>query len=207
MPLSTWDRLNAIYKVHYSLKKFKTIGGPECLRPLQRFGLKRSINRCGGQRMQIFDRIIAERFSDIHAKAIRCELFAWRKFAEGRLAEIILLDQISRNLCRDSAKAFENDALALALAQDAISTGADQKLTAVQRAFLYMPLMHSESLLIHEVAVDLYESNHLPSFLDFEIKHQLIIKQFGRYPHRNAALGRQSTQTEIEFLKRPESFF
>jgi uncharacterized protein (DUF924 family) len=103
------------------------------------------------------DQRIRERFAEIHAKAIRCELFDWRKDAAGRLAEIIVLDQFSRNMFRDSPLSFANDSLALALSQEAISVGADQQLSPLHRSFLYMPFMHSESLIIHEIARDLYE--------------------------------------------------
>ena len=156
---------------------------------------------------EAFDQQIRERFAGIHAQAMRCELFAWRKNAEGRLAEIIVLDQFSRNMFRDSPLSFANDSLALALSQEAISMGADQALTPIQRGFLYMPFMHSESLIIHEMAVDLYKKNGIQANLDFEIKHQDIIKKFGRYPHRNKILGRASTGEEIEFLKQPGSGF
>lgn len=154
-----------------------------------------------------FDRLITERFADVHGKALRCELFNWRTTARGRLAEIIVLDQFSRNMYRDSARAFAYDALALALAQEAIAVGADQELTAIQRGFLYMPFMHSESLVIHEVAMVLYKNNQIQSFWDFEIKHQAIIHQFGRYPHRNAILGRPSTPEEIDYLNTPGAGF
>ena len=154
-----------------------------------------------------FDQRIRERFADIHAQAICCELFDWRKNAEGRLAEIIVLDQFSRNLFRDSPLSFANDSLALVLSQEAISVGVDQELSPIQRSFLYMPFMHSESLLIHGIAMDLYQKNGIPSYYDFEIKHQDIIKRFGRYPHRNKILGRVSTKEEIEFLKHPGSGF
>jgi uncharacterized protein (DUF924 family) len=154
-----------------------------------------------------FDQRIRERFAEIHAKAIRCELFDWRKDAEGRLAEIIVLDQFSRNMLRDSPLSFANDSLALALSQEAISVGADQELNPIQRSFLYMPFMHSESLIIHEIAVDLYKTNGIQANLDFEIKHQEIIQKFGRYPHRNRILDRTSTKEEIEFLKQPGSGF
>jgi uncharacterized protein (DUF924 family) len=154
-----------------------------------------------------FDQLIHERFAEIHAKAIRCELFGWRKKAEGRLAEIIVLDQFSRNMYRDSLLSFSNDSLALALSQEAISVEADQKLNPIQRSFLYMPFMHSESLIIHEFAMDLYKKNGIQTNLDFEIKHQEILKKFGRYPHRNKILGRASTKEEIEFLKQPGSGF
>ena len=91
------------------------------------------------------DKQIRARFSQIHEQAKRCELFDWRITAEGRLAEIIVLDQFSRNMHRDSPLCFANDALALALAQEAISIGADMLLNAVQRSVLYLPFMHSES--------------------------------------------------------------
>lgn len=154
-----------------------------------------------------FDQLITQRFSTLHTSACRCELFAWRTTPKGRLAEIIVLDQFSRNMFRDSPLAFTNDSLALALAQEAISTGADQQLTPVERSFLYLPFMHSESLLIHEQAVILYEKNGLANNLDFEIKHKNIIERFGRYPHRNKVLSRESTAEEVEFLKLPGSGF
>ena len=154
-----------------------------------------------------FDDLLLERFSEIHARASRCELYEWRREPEGRLAEIIVLDQFSRNMFRDSALACANDSMALTLSQEAIARGADQSLTPVQRGFLYMPFMHSESLEIHEVAVGLFRSNGNQNNLDYEFKHKKIIEQFGRYPHRNKVLGRQSTAEEIEFLTRPGSSF
>ena len=153
------------------------------------------------------DRVIRERFLPVHTRAARCELFEWRATAEGRLAEIIVLDQFSRNICRGSADSFANDPLALALAQEAISIGADRVLDSPARDFLYMRFMHSESLVIHDVALRLFENNGVNSTLDFEIKHRDIIRRFGRYPHRNAVLGRFSTAAEIEFLKLPNSGF
>jgi uncharacterized protein (DUF924 family) len=154
-----------------------------------------------------FDALLVERFSAIHQRASQCELFEWRKQSEGRLAEIIVLDQFSRNMFRDTPAAFATDAMSLTLSQEAVACGADQQLTPVQRSFLYMPFMHSESLQIHEVAVELYRSNGIQSNLDFEFSHKKIIERFGRYPHRNQILGRQSTAEEIEFLTQPGSGF
>lgn len=154
-----------------------------------------------------FDQQLTERFSGLHFSASCCEFFEWRKTAEGRLAEVIVLDQFSRNMFRDSPMAFSNDSLALALSQEAISSGADKILDPVQRVFLYMPFMHSESAAIHELAVELYRSVGIQSNLDFEIKHQKIIQRFGRYPHRNAILDRVSTPEELEFLQQPGSGF
>ena len=154
-----------------------------------------------------FDKLIIERFSEVHAKATHCELFEWRENAKGRLAEVIVLDQFSRNMFRCSALAFANDSLALALSQEAISVKADKVLSPIERSFLYMPFMHSESLKIHEVAIDLFQKNGIQNNLDFELKHKQIIERFGRYPHRNSMLGRESTKEEIEFLKQPGSGF
>ena len=154
-----------------------------------------------------FDQLIVERFSEIHASAMRCELFDWRDSAEGRLAEVIVLDQFSRNMFRDTPLSFASDPLALVLSQEAISVGADEEMTATQRSFLYMPFMHSESIKIHGVAVQLFTKNGIQSNLDFEMKHKAIIEQFGRYPHRNEILGRESTAEEMEFLKLPGSGF
>ena len=154
-----------------------------------------------------FDALICERFGALHSRAGRCELYRWRETPPGRLAEIIVLDQFSRNIHRDTAAAFANDALALALAQEAIAAGADQALDTQRRSFLYMPFMHSESLEIHEVAMQLFEANGDQSTLEFELRHRTIIERFGRYPHRNAALGRQSSVAELDFLTEPGSSF
>lgn len=155
----------------------------------------------------VFDRLISERFSEIHAQAGRCELFEWRNEPGGRLAEIIVLDQFSRNIYRGLPLAFATDSLALALAQEAVATGADKALTANQRNFLYMPYMHSESKAIHKIAEKLFKENAQQNSYDFELRHQAIINRFGRYPHRNAILNRQSTDEEIEFLTLPDSSF
>lgn len=153
------------------------------------------------------DLLIRERFGEMHRRASCCELFAWRVEARGRLAEIILLDQFSRNLYRGSGRAFENDVLALALAQEAVACKADLALTIEERVFLYMPYMHSESRAIHEVAERLFREGAPQSNYDFELRHKAIVDRFGRYPHRNAVLGRQSTGEELAFLAGPGSSF
>jgi uncharacterized protein (DUF924 family) len=154
-----------------------------------------------------FDQRIAERFGAVHAQALQCELYAWRRHPLGRLAEIIVLDQFSRNLHRGTARAFAADALALALAQEAVAAQVAAALEPPQRAFLYMPYMHSESRRIHELAVGLFSEDGLESNLDFEFRHKAIIDRFGRYPHRNSILGRRSSEEEREFLKTPGSSF
>ena len=154
-----------------------------------------------------FDRLIATRFGAVLQAAARCELYAWRATPAGRLAEVIVLDQFSRNINRGEAQAFANDALALGLAQEAVAAGADKGLLPAQRAFLYMPYMHSESAAIHALAVALFSQPGLEHNLDFELRHKAIIDRFGRYPHRNAVLGRASTAEEAAFLQTPGSSF
>ncbi len=149
------------------------------------------------------DRLIEKKFSQILEKAKLSELFAWRAEPLGRLAEIIVLDQFSRNIHRDSPLSFAADPIALVLAQEAVHHGIDQHLELKQRSFLYMPYMHSESLLIHEQAINLFSLPGLEFNLDYEMKHKQIIERFGRYPHRNKIVNRQSTPEEVEFLKSP----
>jgi len=153
------------------------------------------------------DKEISTRFLDLHRRAAQCELYTWRSSTRGQLAEIIVLDQFSRNIFRDTPGAFAQDPLALALAQFAVAQQADRYLSTEQRSFLYLPYMHSESAAIHDIAVKLYDQHGLENNLDFEYKHKAIIDRFGRYPHRNAILGRESTDEEIEFLKQPGSGF
>lgn len=154
-----------------------------------------------------FDQLLIERFGQLHTQASQGELYIWRKTAQGRLAEIIVLDQFSRNMFRNSAKAFAQDGMALVLAQEAIAVGDDIKLNATERTFLYMPFMHSESIEIHNVAVELFTRNGIQNNLDYELKHKAIIERFSRYPHRNTVLGRESTPEESDFLNQPGSSF
>lgn len=154
-----------------------------------------------------FDGRIRGRFATSYERATRGELFGWRAAPEGRLAEIVVLDQFSRNLFRGSALAFAQDLTALVLAQEAVAAGALKSLSPVQRAFLLMPYMHSESREIHAEAERLFRLHAPAENLDFELRHKAIIDRFGRYPHRNEALGRASTAEEIEFLERPGSSF
>ncbi len=154
-----------------------------------------------------FDKLIRDKFTDIHRSAKNGELFEWRTRAKGRLAEIIILDQFSRNMYRDSPLAFSCDGLALLLAQEAISSGAASALNPQERTFLYLPFMHSESLKIHEVSLRLYQTSGLTDAYESAVQHKSIIEKFGRYPHRNAILGRISTKEEIAFLAGPNSSF
>jgi uncharacterized protein (DUF924 family) len=154
-----------------------------------------------------FDRLIAERFGSIHRQAVCAELFEWRAEPKGRLAEVIVLDQFSRNIYRGDSRAFAADALALGLAQEAVAAKVDMALAVEERLFLYMPYMHSESRNIHKVAERLFREHAPQSNYEFELRHKAIIDRFGRYPHRNAALGRESTPQELAFLTEPGSSF
>lgn len=147
-------------------------------------------------------RITADFESTYHA-VVAGEKASWRDSPDGRLAEIIVLDQFSRNMFRGSARSFVADPLALALSQEAIRAGADRALDDARRAFLYMPFMHSESALIHEQAMVLFAD--LPN-LEFEIRHKAQIDRFGRYPYRNEILGRKSTPEELDWLKTNSGF-
>ena len=153
------------------------------------------------------DAAIGQRFGATLGAAIAGELADWRDTAAGRLAEIVVLDQFSRNIWRDTPAAFTQDPQALTLAQELVRSRLDQALAPAQRAFAYMPYMHSESAQVHEQAVVLFSQPGLEGSLDYELRHQAIIARFGRYPHRNAILGRVSTSEEIAFLAEPSSSF
>lgn len=156
---------------------------------------------------EALDQKIRERFLSTLQKALKGELYLWRQSELGRLAEILVLDQFSRNIFRGTAQAFAGDAVALTLAQEAVLLGLDQNIEIGKRHFLYMPYMHSESPVIHEEALRLFSVPGLEEAYRYEILHKQIIDRFGRYPHRNAVLGRTSTAEEIEFLEGPNSSF
>lgn len=152
------------------------------------------------------DEAIANRFSTAHEAASKGELFEWRETPDGRLAEIIVLDQFARNLFRGDPRSFATDTLALVLAQEAIAAGDDQRIDPERLAFLYMPFMHSESLLMHEIAEKLFDRPGMEMNLKSLRSHTKVLQRFGRYPHRNAAVGRQSTADEVDFLKDGRGF-
>jgi uncharacterized protein (DUF924 family) len=154
-----------------------------------------------------FDKLIRDRFGALHTAAARGERYHWRETALGRVAEIIVLDQFSRNMFRNTAQMFASDAMALTLAQTAVAAQADHELDAVHRGFLYMPFMHSESATIHQNAAPLFEAPGMENFLKSHRQHKAIIDRFGRYPHRNALLGRDPTPEELAFLETPGSSF
>ncbi len=153
------------------------------------------------------DALIADRFGSLLESAARCELFVWRDSPQSRLAEIIVLDQFSRNVFRDTPRAFAQDLLALALAQELVASGGDAEIPVSKRSFVYMPYMHSESRVVHQEALRLFAQPGLENNLLFEQRHFAIIDRFGRYPHRNAILGRKSTAEELAFLREAGSSF
>lgn len=154
-----------------------------------------------------FDTKIRLQFQTIWQQAVQGECVVWRTTLLGRLAEVIVLDQFSRNLYRNSALAFAQDGMALVLAQEAVQHIGFATLSLKQRNMLLMPWMHSESLAIHTQAIALFERYADSNTLEFELKHKAIIDRFGRYPHRNAILGRACTVEEMAFLQEPNSSF
>jgi uncharacterized protein (DUF924 family) len=144
------------------------------------------------------DTRIREQFEPTYRRVMAGETWQWGDTPRGRLAQILVLDQFGRNMFRGNAAAFAGDPVALVLAQEAVRCGDDRQLDDVERAFLYMPFMHSESAAVHEQAMQLFAD--LPKSLDYEIRHKAIIDRFGRYPHRNAVLGRLSTPEELAWM-------
>jgi uncharacterized protein (DUF924 family) len=164
-----------------------------------------------------FDELLRARFGALHEAVARGERDPWLDSPRGRLALIIVLDQLSRNMFRGTARMFACDAKALEVALEGIERGLDRGLACDERTFFYMPLMHSEDLSVQNRCVELFEGfrDELPSPLrekiglnvTFAVKHREFVERFGRFPHRNALLGRESTPEEAEFLTQPGSSF
>ncbi|BCA87027.1 membrane protein [Enterococcus saigonensis] len=145
---------------------------------------------------------IKHRFGEFLLAAKKGELYNWRKSMQGRLAEIIVLDQFSRNIYRNDSRAFEGDLAALVLAQEAVKLEEKAVLTTLERSFLYMPFMHSESRYIQEqYAMVYFKEPGLEKRYRYAKEHYETIKKFGRFPYRNHALGRRSTPEEKAYLK------
>lgn len=164
-----------------------------------------------------FDAEIKRRFLTDIQNASRGEYDHWLGSATGRLAAIILIDQFSRNVFRGTAESFANDNLALSWTLDGIKSGHDAELPLIYRVFFYMPLMHSEDLMIQQLSIQQFQQllEQAPTVqkqkfqvnLDFAIRHAEIIERFGRFPHRNQIVGRKSTAAEVGFLALPGSSF
>ncbi len=155
---------------------------------------------------EAFDEDIRRRFLPVHTAIAAGETRSWQGSPQGRLAEIIVLDQFSRNMFRDTPRAFAYDALALGRAQKMVEAGEDIHLSQQERGFAYLPYMHSESSDIHIQGFALFEALGDEKALRYEKMHKEIIDQFGRFPHRNHILGRTSTPEEVEFLKTHKGF-
>ena len=164
------------------------------------------------------DALLAHRFGELAQAAAEGELAHWAEVPVGRLALILLLDQLPRNIHRASPAAFAQDAKARDLCLRGLSLGADKALSPLARVFFYLPLEHAESREQQARSVTLFEAlaaeqadgparETFEGFADFARRHQVIIQRFGRFPHRNAILGRTSTPEETEFLQQPGSGF
>jgi uncharacterized protein (DUF924 family) len=153
-----------------------------------------------------FDQELKERFEPLLESAMRGELGDWAESPEGALALVIVLDQFPLNMYRGDAKSFSTGDQALAVAKAAIARGFDRGLSGSRLSFLYLPFMHSESLADQEKSVELYERAGLEDNLWFARHHRELIRRFGRFPHRNAALGRDSTAAEKEYLASKVAF-
>lgn len=154
-----------------------------------------------------FDQEIRASFSNEVESALRGELDRMAGTAEGALALLLLLDQFTRNLFRGTPRAFSGDARARTIARSALARGFDAAMSPNHRIFLYLPFEHSEDLADQARSVALFATLNDPRAYDYAVRHKDVIVRFGRFPHRNAALGRDSTKEEIEFLKTPGSSF
>ena len=159
-----------------------------------------------------FDASIARRFGPLVDAALGGGLRDWTQQPASALARIVLLDQFSRNIFRDTARAFAGDALALAAAREMVAARQHEALPPLQRAFVYMPFEHAEDLFAQDEALRLFgqlaaSAPEAAGFLDYAQRHRAVIARFGRFPHRNAALGRESTAEELAFLQQPGSRF
>jgi uncharacterized protein (DUF924 family) len=152
-----------------------------------------------------FDRHLRERHEHDVEAALRGDLDGWAQTPRGALALVILLDQIARNIYRGTPRMYAGDAKALATSLSVIESGEDRSLSEDERQFLYMPLMHCEDRALQERSLEKFRE--LGSSLDYAEQHAEVVFRFGRFPHRNAILGRASTPEEIEFLKQPGSSF
>lgn len=158
-----------------------------------------------------FDAVIAARFGEAVGIALAGGYGGWCATASGALARVLLLDQFTRNMFRDTPRAFAGDARALATAQDAVVRNLDRELDPYGRWFLYMPFEHAEDVAMQHRSLELFGALSTemgdPALLEWARKHAEVIFRFGRYPHRNAILGRASTPEETAFLAQPGSRF
>jgi uncharacterized protein (DUF924 family) len=153
---------------------------------------------------EALDLQMTERYIALHSSVVAGEYSYWRNEPLGRLAEVLVIDQFSRNIYRDDPKAFIYDPMGLALAQECIRGNFHNNFSAAYKKFLYMPFMHSESNVIHNHGLLLFSEPGMEDSLSFELQHKEVIEKFGRYPSRNDILSRASTLAETEYLKNLE---
>jgi uncharacterized protein (DUF924 family)/uncharacterized protein YciI len=164
-----------------------------------------------------FDRLVTDTFGELHAAVTRGERDHWLATPQGRLAVIIVLDQLSRNMFRDTPRSFAQDVRAQAVALEGLARGEDRQLPAAERSFFYMPLMHAEDRALQERCVAAFSGwrdelsgaarERVEGLLKYAVQHHDIVRRFGRFPHRNRLLHRESTAEEVAFLKEPGSSF
>jgi uncharacterized protein (DUF924 family) len=154
-----------------------------------------------------FDAQIRERFGALVEQALAGVLRDWAGTTDGALARVLLLDQFTRNIFRGTPRAFAGDALALEAARAIVARGDDLRLAPLRRVFVYLPYEHAEDRALQQESVRLFKALGDPDFLDYARRHAAVVERFGRFPHRNAILGRESTPEEVEFLKQPGSGF
>jgi uncharacterized protein (DUF924 family) len=188
------------------------------------FGAPGSAGEVAGRQSRLWfgksianDQAVIDRFAATLLAATAGQLDHWSDTPRNRLALVIVLDQFPHHIFRDQPQAFATDPQALTLSLDALAAGEDQQLAPIERVFLYLPLEHAESIDMQERSVALYaklahesaadERALFEGFLDYARKHRDVVARFGRFPHRNAILGRASTPDELEFLKQPGSRF
>ncbi|MGZ3478541.1 MAG: DUF924 family protein [Polyangiales bacterium] len=170
------------------------------------------------KRNDAFDREIRERFLETLERGVRGELGAWESSPRGRFALVLLYDQLSRNMFRGTARSFAHDARARELAKKAFDAGDDRSLASIEVSFLLMPFMHGEDVALQQRAIDGFTKlrdeatdtklrDNFENSVKYGGMHMKIIERFGRFPHRNAILGRESTPEETEFLEQPGSSF
>lgn len=152
------------------------------------------------------DEQIKQRFESVYQAALSDKLDDWQKSPEGSLALVIVLDQFPLNMYRDKHQSFAGEVKARQVTKQAIDKRFDQSLSDKEKAFLYLPLMHSEDLADQDLSVELFEKAGLEHNLRYAKHHREIVRKYGRFPHRNRILGRESTAEEIEYLNSDEAF-
>jgi uncharacterized protein (DUF924 family) len=167
--------------------------------------------KCWFEKSADFDTLVRDRFLETYERAAAGKLDAWRSRPLAALALVVALDQFPRNMFRGTPRAFVADPVALTVAREMVANGADGVLLPVQRVFVYLPFEHAEDLSAQRAALGLFAGlagdPTTSGTLEWTMRHYAVVARFGRFPHRNAILGRESTPDELAFLARPGSSF